>query len=147
MMKEYKLDAAQRLGNAIFGLTTRLGLGAQYRWILSVPGRRTGFIRSTPVDVMNIDGERWLVAPYKETNWVLNVRAHPMVTLSRGGRTQHFLARPALGSERVDVIRQYLRLVPITAPYWNITEKSADTDIERESLDHPIFHLRGESDT
>jgi deazaflavin-dependent oxidoreductase (nitroreductase family) len=145
MAKTYRLDAAQRAGNALFSFLTRMGWGAGYRWILSAPGRISGTMRSTPVDVMNIDGQRWLVAPYRETNWVKNVQAHPRVTLRRGGETDDLVAIPAAGSEVLPVIRQYLRQVPITAAYWGVTAESADADIERESVTHPVFRLQDSS--
>ena len=58
--------SAQRLANALYAGLTRHGRGAGYRHLLSVPGRRSGEVRSTPVDVMHVDGSRWVVAPYGE---------------------------------------------------------------------------------
>jgi len=69
---------------------TRLGLGASYRFILTVPGRKTGHLYSTPVDVIEAAGERWLVAGYGPAGWVRNARAAREVTLSRGGRSEKF---------------------------------------------------------
>jgi hypothetical protein len=48
--------------NWVFRTMTRLGLGASYRHILTVRGRKTGRQYSTPVDVMQVGGQRWLVA-------------------------------------------------------------------------------------
>ncbi|MGD0219844.1 MAG: nitroreductase/quinone reductase family protein [Acidimicrobiales bacterium] len=66
---------------------TRLGIGANYRHILTVRGRRTGEVRSTPVDVMDLAGNRWLVAPYGISNWVRNVRVSGEVSLTRRRHT------------------------------------------------------------
>src|SRR6516164_11293613 len=61
MAKTYRLGTAQRLANRVFQWMTNHGIGARYRYILTVPGRKSGLAHSTPVDVMEIDGTRWLV--------------------------------------------------------------------------------------
>lgn len=55
---------------------------AKYRYVLTVQGRKSGLARSTPVDVMEVDGPRWPVAPYGAVNWVTNVRAAGQVELA-----------------------------------------------------------------
>jgi F420H(2)-dependent quinone reductase len=80
MAKTYRLTTAQRAANKVFGFLAERGLGVDYRYLLSVRGRTTGKIRSTPVDVMQDGDCRWLVAPYGAVNWVRNLRA---------GRTAH----------------------------------------------------------
>jgi hypothetical protein len=87
MAKTYRLTPAQRAANSVFRMMTRLGIGANYRHILTVRGRRTGEVRSTPVDVMDLAGNRWLVAPYGISNWVRNVRVSGEVSLTRRRHT------------------------------------------------------------
>ena len=53
MARTYRLGIGSRLINRIFTMLTRLGLGASYRHILTVRGRKSGRIYSTPVDVMD----------------------------------------------------------------------------------------------
>ena len=52
-----------------FRTLTELGRGAAYRHVLTVPGRKTGRTHSTPVDVIELGGHRWLVAGYGPANW------------------------------------------------------------------------------
>src|SRR5262245_65452799 len=85
MAKTYRLNFGARLINSLFRLMTRLGLGASYRHILTVAGRKSGRLYSTPVDVIEVAGDRWLVAGYGPVSWVRNARAAGEVTLSRGG--------------------------------------------------------------
>jgi hypothetical protein len=54
MAKTYRRSVGTRLINALFPAMTRLGLGASYRYVLTVPGRRTGLLSSTPVDVITV---------------------------------------------------------------------------------------------
>ena len=56
--------------NSLFRVLTRPGLGASYRHILTVPGRKSGRLYSTPVDIIERDEQRWLVAGHGPTNWV-----------------------------------------------------------------------------
>jgi nucleotide-binding universal stress UspA family protein len=49
MAKTYQLGRFTRLINWVFGGMTRLGVGASYREVLTVRGRKSGQLRSTPV--------------------------------------------------------------------------------------------------
>lgn len=74
--------------NPVFQVMTRLGLGNGYRHVLSVRGRETRKPHSTPVDVMEQGGRRWLVASYGVTNWVRNARVAGEVRITRGRRPE-----------------------------------------------------------
>jgi deazaflavin-dependent oxidoreductase (nitroreductase family) len=56
--------------------------------VLTVPGRKTGAPRSTPVDPMTIDGKRYVVGGFPNADWVQNVRAAGEATLRRGRRQE-----------------------------------------------------------
>ena len=56
--------------------------------VLTVPGRRTGRPRSTPVRPMHVDGQRYVVNGYPGADWVHNVRAAEHVTLTHGRRSE-----------------------------------------------------------
>ncbi len=43
--------------------------------MLEVRGRSSGQPRRTPVNLLTLDGVRYLVAPRGETQWVRNLRA------------------------------------------------------------------------
>jgi F420H(2)-dependent quinone reductase len=50
-----------------------LRIGTQY--LLSVRGRKTGELRSTPVSIATFGGARYIVAAFENAAWVSNVRA------------------------------------------------------------------------
>ena len=87
MAKSYRLTPLRRLANILMRLLLRLGLAPRTTMLLTVPGRRSGTPRSTPVTLVEEDGQRWLVAPYGPVGWVRNARAAGQVELSRGGRS------------------------------------------------------------
>jgi deazaflavin-dependent oxidoreductase (nitroreductase family) len=141
MTKMYRLTPITRLANGIFRVMTRRGHGANYRYILTVEGRKSGIARSTPVDVMDVDGQRWLVAPYGEVNWVKNARASGQVELSRGGTSSRWKAQEVRGLDAVPAIRRYITSVPVTAAYWEVEADSPDEAVSAASELHPVFRL------
>jgi deazaflavin-dependent oxidoreductase (nitroreductase family) len=141
MTKTYRLTPITRVTNGIFRAITRRGRGAKYRYVLTVEGRKSGVARSTPVDVMEVGGQRWLVAPYGEVNWVKNARASGQVDLSRGGTSSRWKAEEVRGLEAVPAIRRYFTAVPVTSSYWEVEADSSDEAISAASEHHPVFRL------
>ena len=141
MAKRYRLGGGNRALNALFRLLTRLGVGAKYRHILTVRGRKSGKLYSTPVDVMEIDGRRFLVAPYGVVNWVKNVRAVEEVTLSRGGRTETGRAVELSPDASAPVLRKYLQEVAVARPYFDVTMDASGTEFAAEAARHPVFEV------
>jgi deazaflavin-dependent oxidoreductase (nitroreductase family) len=141
MPRKYRPSFGTRLINSIFRVMTKLGLGASYRQILTVAGRRTGKLYSTPVDVLEVGGDRWLVAGYGPSNWVHNARAAGKVTLSRGGHSATFKVEEAEVKVAVPVLRAYVTEIRVTRPYFDAGPDSADEAIAAELKRHPVFRL------
>jgi deazaflavin-dependent oxidoreductase (nitroreductase family) len=141
MAKNYRSNAGTRLINWTFRQLTRLGLGAPYRHILTVKGRKTGQLHSTPVDVIEHGNSRWLVAGYGPANWVLNARAADEVTLSRGGRSQKFTVEDPDPTEAVPVLRQYIKQIRPTRAYFDAKPDASDDVIAAELPRHPVLRL------
>ena len=80
--------------------------------VLTVPGRKTGAPRSTPVDPMTIDGKRYVVGGFPHADWVQNVRAAGEATLTRGRRQQ----RVRMVELPADQARPILRTSPTEVP-------------------------------
>jgi deazaflavin-dependent oxidoreductase (nitroreductase family) len=141
MAKSYRRGTGTRLINWVFQAMTKLGVGASYRHILTVPGRKTGQLHSTPVDVMGHNGSRWLVAGYGPANWVRNARAAGEVTLSRGGRSEQFSVHDVEPDEAVPVLREYMAEVRVTRSYFDATSDAPDDAIAAELVRHPVLGL------
>jgi deazaflavin-dependent oxidoreductase (nitroreductase family) len=141
MAKAYRRHLGTRLTNWWFRTLTKLGLGAAYRHILTVPGRKTGQPHSTPVDVIEVGGDRWLVAGYGPANWVLNIRAHGEVTLSRGGHSGTHKVEEAGADDAIPVLRKYIAEIRVTRPYFDASPNSSDETIAAELSRHAVFRL------
>jgi deazaflavin-dependent oxidoreductase (nitroreductase family) len=140
-MKTYKRNLATRLINWWFRTLTKLGLGASYRQILTVPGRKTGRPHSTPVDVIDAGGDRWLVAGYGPASWVLNTRARGEVMLSRGSHSETYKVEEVRGEEAIPVLRKYIAEIRVTRPYFDATANSSDEAVAAEVSRHAVFRL------
>ena len=92
---------------------TRLGLNLGTIHVLTVPGRRSGEPRSTPVSPLTVDGRRYVVAALPECDWARNARAAGRGELARGRRSS-----PVLLTEVADpaVRREVLRAFPVKVP-------------------------------
>jgi deazaflavin-dependent oxidoreductase (nitroreductase family) len=141
MAKTYRVNVGARLINSVFRLMTRLGLGASYSYILTVPGRKTGRLYSTPVDVLEVSGDRWLVAGYGPASWVRNARAAGKVTLSRGGRSETLRVAAAPPETAIPVLRAYIAEIRVTRPYFDANPESPDEAIAAELKGHTVFRL------
>jgi deazaflavin-dependent oxidoreductase (nitroreductase family) len=80
--------------------------------VLTVPGRKSGKPRSTPVTPMTVDGKEYIVGGLPGSDWSANVRAAGEGTLRRGRRTD----RARLVEMSVDEARPLLREFPIKVP-------------------------------
>jgi hypothetical protein len=144
MAKAYRLNLGARLINSVFRLMTRVGLGASYRHILTVPGRKTGRLYSTPVDVIEVAGDRWLVAGYGLVGWVRNARTAGAVTLSRGERSEKFRVDEPAAQTAIPVLRTYIGEIKVTRPYFDANPDSPDNAIAAELERHAVFRLTPE---
>jgi len=141
MAKTYRRGFGTRVVDSAFRQMAQRGVGAGYRYVLTVKGRRSGRPLSTPVDVMEVGGQRWLVAAYGVTNWVRNVRASGEATLTRGGRAERLKVVPATAEEAVPVLRKYILDVPITRAYFDASPDAPDGALRAELEKHPVFRL------
>src|SRR5918911_3996527 len=82
--------------NRIVAALTRLGVSVAGSRVLEVRGRKTGEPRRTPVNLLTIDGTRYLVAPRGHTQWVRNLRARGEGRLLLGRREEPFTAVEAV---------------------------------------------------
>jgi deazaflavin-dependent oxidoreductase (nitroreductase family) len=100
--------------NKVFIQLSRLGLsfGGESPVVLTVPGRKSGTPRSTPVTPMTVDGKRYVVGGFPGADWVRNVRAAGEVTLSRG-RSHERVRTVELSAEEA---RPLLRVWPTEVP-------------------------------
>ncbi len=129
-------------GTVVRWLTAR-GISLMGSRVLVVRGRKSGDLRRTPVNLMELDGERYLVAPRGNTQWVRNVRAAGGGELHLGKRVEAVdLAELPVG-QRVPVLRVY-----VTKWGWEVgrfveglSKQSTDAEIAAVAPGMPVFRV------
>jgi deazaflavin-dependent oxidoreductase (nitroreductase family) len=139
--RPYRRSYWRRALNALVRPLARAGLTGPRTNLLTVPGRRTGRLWSTPVSIVRIGDERWLVAPYGDRNWVRNARAAGWVELRRGGRSERLAVRELAPEAAVPVLREYLRRGWVTRPFFDVSLASTSEEWLAEAPRHPVFEL------
>jgi deazaflavin-dependent oxidoreductase (nitroreductase family) len=140
-LKPYRKSVWRRALNAVVRPLARLGLTGPRTHLLTVPGRTSGKLWSTPVSIVRRGDERWLVAPYGDRNWVKNARAAGWVELRRGRRRERLVARELEPEEAVPVLREYYRQGRVTRPFFGVSLASTDGEWLAEASLHPVFRL------
>ena len=101
-------SAVERVFNRIFGFVVGLGWGFSYNYLLQVRGRKSGKLYSTPIDLLERCGKRYLVAPRGRTQWVRNAESAGEVTLKKGTLQQKYRLRALSDQEKPEILKAYL---------------------------------------
>ena len=80
--------------------------------LLSVPGRKSGKMRTTPVSPLMVDGRRYIVAGLEEADWVKNARVAGWGVLAHGHREERVSLVELPVEERGPVLREFPHRVP-----------------------------------
>ncbi len=139
--RPYRKSWWRRALNGVVRPLARLGLTGPRTHLLTVPGRKTGKPWSTPVSLVEDRGERWLVAPYGERNWVKNARAAGWVELTRGRRHERLDIVELSPEAAVPVLRRYYELGRVTRPFFQVQLESSPDEWLTEAVRHPVFRL------
>jgi len=145
MTSTYRVTRGVRVINQLARALIRLGLGPQSRYLLTVSGRKTGQPYTTPVTIVEHNHTRWLVAPYGEVNWVRNARAAGRVTLRRGRRVESVAVVEVEAQARAPILQKYLRLEPVTQPYFEARPESPLDAFAAEAARHPVFRIQAQT--
>jgi deazaflavin-dependent oxidoreductase (nitroreductase family) len=100
--------AVEKIFNRVFGFLVGLGLGFAHNYLLEVRGRKSGKLFSTPVDLLELDGKRYLVAPRGRTQWVRNAEAAEEITLKKGSKRLKFRLRAISDTDKPQILKAYL---------------------------------------
>ncbi|BBY13011.1 nitroreductase family deazaflavin-dependent oxidoreductase [Mycobacterium marseillense] len=91
----------------------RLGIPTGPAMVLTVPGRKSGQLRSTPMTPFDLHGSLYVVAGYPGADWAANARAAGTGTLSRGRRSRRVRIVELSASEARPVLREFPAKVPV----------------------------------
>jgi deazaflavin-dependent oxidoreductase (nitroreductase family) len=123
---------------------TRHGVSVLGSRVLAVKGRTSGEWRTTPVNLLEVDGRRYLVSPRGETQWVRNLRVAGGGELRVGSKVEAFDGRE-LGddAEKVAVLRAYLKRwkFEVGVFFDGAGPDSTDQQLQDITPRHPAFEV------
>ena len=122
---------------------TRAGVSIAGSRELRVQGRKSGQWHTTPVNLLNIDQRRYLVAPRGNTQWVRNIRVSGKGELRVGRRTDAFVAEEVTDDAKAPILREYLRRWgwEVGAFFEGIDKNASDDDLARIAPGFPVFRV------
>lgn len=120
----------------------RRGIAPGPQWILTIPGRTSGFPRSTPVAVLQTGGHRYLVAGYQTSDWVKNARAAGSAVIQRGKRVIRVQLIELPVGESPPILREFAKRVRGGRAFMSVAATGSDAEFSEAALHHPVFRLR-----
>ncbi len=142
MSKTYHVTPMLRFANRIIRWMIQLGIMPRRSYVLTVRGRKSGKLYSTPVALVEEGDQRWLVSPYGEVGWLRNARVAGQVILSRGGKSETVKLVEQGPEASAPVLKQYLVLESIVQPYFDVRPDSPLEAFVGEAPKHPVFLLQ-----
>lgn len=129
--------------NPMVAALTRAGVSVMGSRVLEVRGRKSGQPRRTPVNLLLLDGTRYLVAPRGHTEWVRNLRASGEGRLWLGRRSERFTATELSDEDKAPVLRAYLKRwkVEVGVFFEGVGPDSTDEELQKAAPNHPVFEL------
>jgi deazaflavin-dependent oxidoreductase (nitroreductase family) len=129
--------------NPLVALSTRAGLSVWGSRELRVRGRTSGEWRSTPVNLLTVDGHQYLVAARGHTQWVRNLRVARTGELRVGRRVEAFRATELADDDKVAILRAYLKRwkAEVGAFFDGVSATSSEDEVRRVAPDHPVFRI------
>jgi deazaflavin-dependent oxidoreductase (nitroreductase family) len=129
--------------NRSVAFLTRHGISIVGSRVLAVRGRTSGEWRTTPVNLLDHDGRRYLVSARGEGQWVRNLRAAGTGELRVGRRAEAFRGRELPDAEKAPVLRAYLKRwkFEVGVFFDGVGPDSSDAEIVAIASKHPAFEI------
>ena len=150
MAKTHQAPRSVRVANVLITTLLRAGvklvgpglvIGNYPLYLLTVRGRKSGKIRTVPLVILERNGKRYVGSPYGIVDWVRNLRARGVATLTRGRRAETVNARELPKGEAALLLREDIKGGNPFARYFGVTADSSLEEFERAAVSHPLFVL------
>ena len=129
--------------NRFVAVLTGLGLSVWGSRVLAVRGRTSNEWRSTPVNLLTLEGVRYLVAPRGTTQWVRNIRVAQSGELRLGRRVESIRVLEVPDDEKPPILRAYLKRwrAEVGMFFQGVGADATDEQLHAIAPDHPVFKL------
>jgi deazaflavin-dependent oxidoreductase (nitroreductase family) len=96
------------LFSPVLGFLLRAGVPLGVNRLITIRGRTSGQPHTTPLAVIEVEGRRWVWAPWGEVHWVRNLRAAGRATINEHGREVEVAATELDYQQRIEFFRDVL---------------------------------------
>ena len=128
--------------NRAMGVLVSIGIAPSHMQLLEVRGRKSGKVYRTPVDLLELNGKRYLVAPRGRTQWVRNAEASGEIVLKRGTARQAFRLRALSEAEKLPILKAYLdNFKTEVQRYFSVRAGSPPENFAAVASNYPAFEL------
>jgi deazaflavin-dependent oxidoreductase (nitroreductase family) len=140
MAKKFKYTFVFKAGNVFTSSLLALGISFNGSTLITVPGRKTGQPRSTPITMVEVDGQRYVQSPFGNVDWVRNLRAAQKATLSWGRRHEMVTVTELSPEQAAPVIKSMLAHAPkMIRDYFDVSAESSLEAIAMDAPNHAVF--------
>jgi deazaflavin-dependent oxidoreductase (nitroreductase family) len=123
----------------------KAGLPVGPNALITIRGRKSGEPRTAGVAIIEVNGRRWIWAPWGDVNWVRNLRAAGRATLTRRGRSEEVSATELGPEERVaffrDILGPFARSIPGGMTFVRFLDQTDLNDPVGIARDRRVFEL------
>ncbi|RKS09899.1 deazaflavin-dependent oxidoreductase (nitroreductase family) [Nocardiopsis sp. Huas11] len=141
--KRFEMTRLRRTANAVIGNFVKYGACPPEMHLLTTRGRKSGFLRTIPISVLDSERGRFLVAPFGEVDWVRNLRKDGFATLRQGGWIELISVRELEPEEAAPLLREYLQhpRAAMVGPYFETPPEAPAEAFAEEADRHPVFAI------
>lgn len=130
--------------NRFVAVMTRAGVSVWGSRVLRVRGRKSGELRSSPVNLLTFERKRYLVAPRGNTQWVRNIRVTQQGELTLGSRIEPIRVVELPDDAKLPLLRAYLKRWKFEVGMFfdGVSADSPESELRRIAPDHPVFEIQ-----
>src|ERR1700687_4220314 len=143
MAKKFEYTLVFKVGNVFTKTLLAFGISFNGSTLITVPGRKTGQPRSTPITMVEYQGQRYVQSPFGSVDWVRNLRAAGKATLSWGPRHETVSVTELSPEEAAPVIKSMVgHATKMIREYFDVTAESSLEEVIRDAPNHAVFAIR-----
>lgn len=130
--------------NRLVAIMTRAGVSVWGSRVLRVRGRKSGELRSSPVNLLTFERKRYLVAPRGNTQWVRNIRISRQGELALGSKIEPIRVVELPDDAKLPLLRAYLKRWKFEVGMFfdGVSADSPESELRRIAPDHPVFEIQ-----
>jgi hypothetical protein len=132
-----------RAFNEVFRWLAEAGISIAGTTAIRVRGRKTGKRRGVVVNLLTVDGKRYLVSPRGNTQWARNLRAAGVLEMGPRWRSRDIRTEEVCDDAKPEVLKSYL-----DRWYWEVkghvgglTPQSPNSELRAAAPSIPVFAL------